>query len=317
MALRTPFANDAKSYGFEWLRAMLETGLQEGVLNMAGAGTDFKVTAAAAGAPLRVDVAAGAALTKGDSGAPGTGLSQGLYLTINDAAIANAVALAAADGSNPRLDQIALRIRDTSDLAGAADDATLVVLTGTPTSGATLDNRNGNAALPNDHLRLADVLVPAGATAVLAGNVRDRRPWARGARKRIKHLNAGNYSKTSASPGLLDATNLNPRLECSTGLLLVSFSLDYYQNATGEKAVFGIYADGNVADTSHQRHSNGVASAQTMLTYTADIAVTAGSHQIGPGFYSLDGATGIFVAGSPFPVFLSIREDLAPNADNG
>jgi hypothetical protein len=212
MALRTPAFNDARTYGFEWLRNMLEGALQEGVFDT----NDFKVTAAAAGLQ-RVDVAAGRALVKGDTGVPTAGLSQGLYLIVNDAAIANAVTLTAAHATLPRLDQITLRVRDSADLGSPADDAVLEVVTGVPTAGATLDTRNGAAGVPNDAIRIADVLVPAASTAVVAGNVRDRRPWARGAFSRgVK--NTGDAPTTG---GIANYLGLTVPFEAGSGALLV------------------------------------------------------------------------------------------------
>lgn len=173
MALRFPFPNDARGYGFEHIRYMAETLLNsEGVVNYA---TDMVVTPAAS--LLRVDISAGAAWIKGDSGTPGMGLSQGLFMAVNDAAVSNAVTLSAADPTNPRVDQIYVQVRDSTDLTpgGGNDDLIFGVVTGTPTSGATLLNRNGAAALGNDRLLLADVLVGAGATSLTAANIRDRR----------------------------------------------------------------------------------------------------------------------------------------------
>lgn len=176
MALRIPYANDAKQYDFVYLRHLAETLLNsEGVANYA---TDMVVTNAATG--LRVDIAAGAAWVKGDSGTPGMGISQGLFSVVNDAAVANAVTLPAAHATNPRLDAIVLKVRDSSDLGSGADDAIFDYVQGTATAGATLLNRNGAAAIPNDCLHLADVLVPATATNLTAANVRDRRIPAHG-----------------------------------------------------------------------------------------------------------------------------------------
>lgn len=80
-------------------------------------------------------------------------------------------AIAAADPANPRIDQVVL-------LPGVTDSQvpTTAVIVGTPTAGATLDNRNGAAALPVQRIRLADVLVPAAATQILTANLRERRP---------------------------------------------------------------------------------------------------------------------------------------------
>lgn len=176
MTLRTPAFNDAKQYDFAYLRHLAETLLNsEGVANY---GTDFVVTPAATG--LRVDIAAGAAWVKGDSGTPGMGISQGLFSVVNDAAVTNAVTLPTADPTNPRIDQIVLKVRDSADLGSGADDAIFDYVQGTATAGATLLNRTGAAAIPNDCLLLADVLVPAAATNLVAANVRDRRIPANG-----------------------------------------------------------------------------------------------------------------------------------------
>lgn len=197
MALRTPYANDAKQYDFGYLRHFAETLLNsEGVANYA---TDMVVTNAATG--LKVDIAAGAAWVKGDSGTPAMGLSQGLFSVVNDAAVTNAVTLPAADPTNPRLDQIVLRVRDSADLGSGADDALFDYVQGTPTAGATLLNRNGAAALGNDRLLLADVLVPAAATNLTAANVRDRRIPANG--RATKYIAT---SETTTSTSYADLT---------------------------------------------------------------------------------------------------------------
>lgn len=247
MALRTPFANDAKTYGFEWLRAQIEASLQEGVI---GSG-DLKITAAAAGG-MRADVAAGQALVKGDSGVAATGLSQGLYLVVNDAAIANVVTFTAADATNARVDQVTFRVRDSADLGSAADDAVIEVYQGTATAGATLDNRSGAAALPNDAIRLADVLIPAGSSAVAAGNVRDRRPWARGFRftnRRTTDYNTG--SSTSVQD--VDTSLLQVRAELSAGnpveVSLAAAGAAPYVSTVGQLSSTFVLVAGAVAGT--------------------------------------------------------------------
>lgn len=213
MALKTPAFNDAKTYGFEWLRYVQETDLNsEGVVNYV---TDLLPTNAATG--LKVDVAAGTAFVKGDSGTPGVGLSQGLYAVVNDAAIPNAVTCAAADATNPRLDQVVLKVTDSQDLGDASDLATLEVLTGTPTGGATLENRTGAAALTSNRLRIADVLVPATAVNLTAANVRDRRLPANGY--------ASRYIPTAESP--------TPGAALSAGILTTPDRVNLYVPTNG------------------------------------------------------------------------------------
>lgn len=170
MTLLTPELLDTKTYGFEKLRYLLQsTALQEGVIDP----TDLKVVQRALGANMSVDVGAGRAFVQADSGT-----RNGLYHEVNDAAV-NVVVIAS-NATNPRLDQVILEIHDSSDLGSADDTPQLYVLAGTPTAGATLDNRNGAAALPSNAIRLADILVPAASSSVVTANIRDRRQWARG-----------------------------------------------------------------------------------------------------------------------------------------
>jgi hypothetical protein len=159
-----------KPVAFQKHRFANSTEMQEGVLD-AG---DYKVAQHAGVANMSVDVAIGKAWIQID-----TGTRNGLAFAFSDAL--DNPALAASDATNPRVDQIVLQYNDTSIPAGVGGDIpTVRVIGGVPTAGATLDNRNGAAALPNDCVRLADVLVPAASTSVVTANIRDRRPWARG-----------------------------------------------------------------------------------------------------------------------------------------
>lgn len=83
--------------------------------------------------------------------------------------------IAANASGNPRIDQIIATITDFGV-------ATLSVLQGTATVGATLANRSGAAALPSSSIRLADILMPNGFAGpfVATTHIRDRRTWAKG-----------------------------------------------------------------------------------------------------------------------------------------
>jgi hypothetical protein len=183
-------------------------GLQEGVL----AAGDFMVTQRASSANMSVDIASGSARVQGD-----TVTEQGLYRAGPHAGVINEV-IAAASGS-PRVDQVILEVQDNVHDGSAGNEARVRVLQGGPTAGATLANRAGVAALPANALLLADVLVGVGAVSITNAVIRDRRKWARGACRvitRNQNAAAGNsYTTTSLSPVAIDATNLNPRIECS------------------------------------------------------------------------------------------------------
>jgi hypothetical protein len=145
----------------------------------------FRVRQRVAGPQQNVDVTAASvynsAWVRGStafSTGPTAPFDQGMYFVdYNSATILN-LDIAAADGTNPRIDQIFLAIED-AQIAGANNQATLRVVTGTPTGGATLDNRTGVGAVPAGmcSILLADILVPALSTSVVTANIRDRRPF--------------------------------------------------------------------------------------------------------------------------------------------
>lgn len=161
MTLLTTSLLDTKAYDFSVLRYMSESLIvQSGVVNKG----DYLVTAKASQPPMGVSVAAGAAWVKAS-----TGTRNGAYHVVNDGSVD--ITLTAADVTNPRVDRIILRVADTSDLSSATDTATLEVVSGTPTSGATLANLNGAAAQPANTLNLAFVLVGASVTSVVGANI--------------------------------------------------------------------------------------------------------------------------------------------------
>jgi hypothetical protein len=152
------------------LRFLLEE-FQEGVLGVA----DLKVTAAGA----QVDVAAGRGIVKGDHAT-----FQGKYGIINDN-VKNSVNFEGGGipgpQANPVLYQIIAKIWDPAFEGGAGVRRwRLQVVAGTPTSGATIDNRLGANPLTADPwrsaVRLADVHQATNGTLT----VRDRRPMAKG-----------------------------------------------------------------------------------------------------------------------------------------
>lgn len=83
----------------------------------------------------------------------------------------------AAHGSLPRLDVVVVRVIDSDHQGGSTDTARVHVISGTPTGGATLDNRTGAPGIPADCEHLADILVPAAASSIDAAAIRDRRRY--------------------------------------------------------------------------------------------------------------------------------------------
>ena len=103
----------------------------------------------------------------------------GLYLCQNNGPVV--VTHPGADATNPRIDQIIVKVYDSETGGDSSDGVQTSVLAGTATAGATLENKNGAATLPSNSIRVADVLVPSKATKASEFTYRDRRPWAKGA----------------------------------------------------------------------------------------------------------------------------------------
>ena len=170
MSLQTPEYIQASGveYTAEDVRYQLATmsGLGECVIGL----PDYRVVQRAAGANMSVDVAAGSGYVRGDTAA-----RQGLYHVVNDATVN--VVVSAADSTDPRIDQIVLRVYDDSYDGSGDNMAELAVIAGTPTTGADLDNRDGAAALPDTAMRLADILVDAGATSIVDADIAGARDF--------------------------------------------------------------------------------------------------------------------------------------------
>ena len=294
---------------------LLDQGIQEGVVGIG----DLKVAQRAAGANMSVDIAPGFAFVQID-----TGTRNGVSHITSDA-LANVV-VAASHASLPRIDQIILRYNDTSLPTGAGNTPTPEVLAGTPTSGATLDNRNGAAALPNDCLRLADVLVPAASSSVITGNIRDRRPWARGAYNRIiRNANdsAGNdFTTTINAVVMLSTASLDPRIECSGAPLRLTFRGRHSHSVSGGRAWYQPAVDdsANLADFGISLGAEFPSFAQSVASengfnFSWDWTPTPGSHKIGIAWRT-DTATASLLCRNNIHVAMVVEEILRPNTNN-
>lgn len=293
-----------KPVPFQRHRYATATEMQEGVVD-AG---DYKVAQNSGGANMSVDVAIGKAWLQIDSGA-----RNGLAFAFSDAQ--EDPAIAASNATNPRIDQVVLQYNDTSIPAGVGGDIpTVRVIAGVPTAGATLDNRSGAAALPNDCVRLADILVPAASVTVVTANIRDRRPWARGAYRRIAVV-AGDYTvNNTAYAADLDATNLKPRVECSGAPLRLKMEGMTFNAATGDRVALKFREDGVndvLPDASLPRST---AFNQT-CTYLVDHLPAAGSHTY-PVWAFSSAVGGVVRANAVLPFQITVEEVIRQNADN-
>jgi hypothetical protein len=109
----------------------------------------------------------------------GTPSNAGMYLVESDATPLTGT-ISPAHASLPRIDAVVIRVTDVTDSQSATNGQEIAVVQGTATSGATLGNRNGAAAIIGNQVHIADILVPGGSGSIAAATVRDRRPWSRG-----------------------------------------------------------------------------------------------------------------------------------------
>lgn len=257
---------------------------------------DLKVTA---GAGMTVNVAAGVAAVPDQTDTYPA-------LTPVWRALLNGLVVTAANGSNPRIDQVVIDA-----------DGTLSIVAGVATAGATLDNRNGAAALANGLVRLADLLIPAASSSISAGNIRDRRPWARGAYSN-SGKNAGSLVFSSATVALMDPL-LEVRIECTGNPMRVVFKNGYAQaSATAARLQFNFAIDGAAGaappPTLSAQWDEGMNPADTWfpINYEAVLTPAVGSHRIGMYGVIAGGGSWTFTG----PQLLEIEEIVRQNANN-
>jgi hypothetical protein len=329
LGLQYPVASDSPA-GHTQMQT-LATGV-EGALGRIGAlqpgvmdSGSFMVTQKGAGANMSVDVASstgGGAYVKDSTVTTGLGL---FYVTPTGS-VTN-VAIGANASGNPRIDRIVV------GLAGAVS-----VVAGTATVGATLNNLTGAAAVPSSSLLLADVLVANGAASITNSVIRDRRPWARGARVAVvRNANAaaGNDYTNSGGPGSAlnapggDTTNLAPRIECSGVPVLVriigNFQFDaavsaFYWAPTIDDStgVNGMAAGGAAPTDSNSLLLGRPATAAVFYPLLGQCVFTpsAGSHKISA--YVGAGSTNAWTikARATCPLIITIEELVRQDAAN-
>lgn len=292
------------------LRLALGVALQEGAVEALA----YKVMQRLSGAAMfvEIDADAGSCVVQGDFV---TG--QGLYpVPPHSANIEEAIA--AADVTNPRIDQVVLEVLDNVHDASGGNLARVRVIAGTPSPGATLDNRTGAAALPGSCVRLADVLVGAGVTSIVTANIRDRRPWARGVFNTVNRVSA-DYTTTGISYAIVDSTNLNVRVECTGSPLRVALHARV-DNSGAFNTLVHPRVDGAIpAELGSGGDTIGGSTGAAWWvgsTFGTIITPAAGSHLISL-YWRVTGGTGTLRASSTNGMVFSIEEVVRQNASNG
>lgn len=305
----------APGYDMIDLRRAMQVGHQEGVHDSGG----WKVTEDPAGPSMKMHIAAnvGLATIQGDSV-----VAQGRYVVAPHATTVD-LTLTAASASNPRLDQIILRAYDDIHDGLGLNTAQLEVLTGTPSAGATLSNRNGHATLPNNAIVLADVLVAANATTVANASIRDRRPWAYGAEwsgiDTSNYSNGDLYASTTAAHAI---TNLQARIECSGAPMRATFTQlgSYVLLSSGPtyNVFSGLLVDGaapaGTGESERSRDTTTNTAQQAPFDWEFVFTPAAGSHLIVPYLRSDNPAVASSVIG---PFTFTLEELTGPNTRNG
>jgi hypothetical protein len=269
------------------LRRMIQasTSGQAGVFSS----TAWKVSEASGGANMTVLVDANAGIARVD----GTSVThQGPYI-VAPHSVDITLDVTTANATNPRIDMVVLQVRDHTHDASGANDARVRILTGTATSGATLDNRTGAPALPANSIRLADILVPATDTTISNAQIRDRRLFATGQRAVYQPASTTNITIAGGSGpvyGLSAGGTSTPdlRWECS-GVPIVVY-LDFQTLASssglGVDHYVRVLVDGVVVAQSAFLHETTGGSASPHHHMFVLDGVAAGNHTIGFGFYT-------------------------------
>lgn len=222
---------------------------------------DLDVDQRAAGANMSVDVSAGAAWVKGDDDAN----AQPTYRVRNDATVN--VAIAGADASKPRIDRVVARVYDQA-FAGASLTWDIEVITGTPTTGATLTNLSGAAAVPNTALLLANVLVPAAASSIVTADIGDVRPYAT--------VGKGSALSSGAERAYDQATS-NPAITHTSSGTADSVIAGSSHNYDGTPVMVEFYTAGVVIPSGSGTFRIGLFESGTLLCVLAEIQSPAAS----------------------------------------
>jgi hypothetical protein len=245
---------------------------------------------------------------------------QGLYLIPSHTATINEV-VATADATNPRIDQVILEVLDNTHDASGSNLARTRVLTGTPTVGATLNNRSGATALPNSAMRLADILVPAASSSVVTANIRDRRTYARGFHGR-QAASTADYTTTASVYAPIDSTNLSMRVEANGNPLRLELRPGYGTTNTINTLGTAFFADagGGLTEVAGSERFEYFATISKFYQPRNETVWTPapGSYRIVPEYGKVDAGTATFTLGANATSALMFEiNEILPSADNG
>jgi len=160
------------------------------------------------------------------------------------------------------------------------------------------------------------VLHNTAGTYSIGGLFRDRRPWARGANAFQKRTSG----TITAGEGLLDATNLALRIECTGVPVILSLHVTVQSTSGVAGMLFGFQADATNIDGMGKNGIGDVVVPETNATAAGYFSWTyvpaAGSHLFQPTMFG-SAANAQVLSSVSRPIQFSVREDVRPSASNG
>jgi hypothetical protein len=165
--------------------------------------------------------------------------AQGPYVVPPHASVIQE-AITTAHPTNPRIDRVVLEVKDNTVDAGGSNLVQTRVIAGTPSSGATLANLTGVAALPDSAITLAYVFVGATVTSIANAVIQDARPKRRGAT-----AIATAETRTNTVYGLMTTPDVVRSVVLpADGLLLIAYQAQW-QESVLSAARAGIFIGAN------------------------------------------------------------------------
>src|SRR5205823_1441218 len=157
-------------------------------------------------------------------------------------------------------------------------------------------------------------------SSVVTANIRDRRPWARGAYRRILR-NTADYTTASASFVAIDATNLAPRVECTGNPIRMHLAGSMLHSAVSALVLAAHRLDSTVIDGASangywEQRLDATANTDNRRELMHSTVPAAGSHLFDPAFAVVTAGTFTMRANSTNPLLYVIEEIVRQNTDN-
>jgi hypothetical protein len=133
--------------------------------------------------------------------------------------------------------------------------------------------------------------VGAAVATILDANIRDRRPWARGA-FHLKERTAGDYSTSSGAVVDIDTTNLTRRIECSGVPMRVALLGTLQESVVNMNVQLQLWIDGASAVLANHRSGAAVGDFDGGVLLEHTFIPAAGSHVFVPRWI-VEGGTAI------------------------